>query len=188
MKLSQGEQAALECIGNSLAATPIITRMFVYSHSLPSYPLAVVIPEPVNRDNYTNVPSGFPPRTSEGVDRERLACSTFSLLAPYSSQCGPLPTEYLQLSPFHLRLAPPFSGRVRFYLLGQTLVCPVAEVDSSKRCALRPHWLCSLLDHDRCSLLCEALVAEVNLSHQPSPHWRRFPSCPVCVRSLLVGA
>ena len=100
MKLSLGEQAALECIGNSLAAAPIITRMFVYSHSLPSYPLAVVIPDPVNWDNYTNVPSGFPPRTSEGVDREGLACSIFSPLAPSPSRRGPLPTGcLLQLSP-----------------------------------------------------------------------------------------
>jgi hypothetical protein len=38
MKLSQGEQAALECIEKSLAATPIIAQMFVYGHSLQPEP------------------------------------------------------------------------------------------------------------------------------------------------------
>jgi hypothetical protein len=107
MKLSQGKQAALECIGNSLAATPIITQMFVYSHS--------------------------PPRTSEGVDREGLTCSTFSPLAPSPSRCSPLPTEYLQLSPLPSSPSSPFFGRVCFHLLGQALARLVVEVDLSKR-------------------------------------------------------
>lgn len=48
MKLSQGEYVALERIENSLSASPIIAQIFVYGHSLQSYLLAVVIPDPVN--------------------------------------------------------------------------------------------------------------------------------------------
>jgi long-chain acyl-CoA synthetase len=48
MKLSQGEYVALERIENSLSATPIIAQIFVYGHSLQSYLLAVVIPDPIN--------------------------------------------------------------------------------------------------------------------------------------------
>ena len=48
MKLSQGEYVALERIENILAAAPIIAQIFVYGHSLQSYLLAVVIPDPVN--------------------------------------------------------------------------------------------------------------------------------------------
>ena len=48
MKLSQGEYVALERIENSLSAAPIIAQIFVYGHSLESYLLAVVIPDPVN--------------------------------------------------------------------------------------------------------------------------------------------
>jgi long-subunit acyl-CoA synthetase (AMP-forming) len=54
MKLSQGEQATLERIENSLAATLTITQTFIYSHSLPSYPLAVIIPDPVNLARLTS--------------------------------------------------------------------------------------------------------------------------------------
>ena len=48
MKLSQGEYVALERIENILSATPIIAQIFVYGHSLQSYLLAVVIPDPIN--------------------------------------------------------------------------------------------------------------------------------------------
>jgi long-chain acyl-CoA synthetase len=48
MKLSQGEYVALERIENTLSAAPIIAQIFVYGHSLQSYLLAVVIPDPVN--------------------------------------------------------------------------------------------------------------------------------------------
>ena len=48
MKLSQGEYVALERIENILSATPIIAQIFVYGHSLQSYLLAVVVPDPVN--------------------------------------------------------------------------------------------------------------------------------------------
>ena len=48
MKLSQGEYVALERIENVLSATPIIAQIFVYGHSLQSYLLAVVIPDPIN--------------------------------------------------------------------------------------------------------------------------------------------
>jgi len=48
MKLSQGEYVALERIENTLSAAPIIAQIFVYGHSLQSYLLAVVIPDPIN--------------------------------------------------------------------------------------------------------------------------------------------
>ena len=48
MKLSQGEYVALERIENILSAAPIIAQIFVYGHSLQSYLLAVVVPDPVN--------------------------------------------------------------------------------------------------------------------------------------------
>ena len=48
MKLSQGEYVALERIENILSAVPIVAQIFVYGHSLQSYLLAVVIPDPVN--------------------------------------------------------------------------------------------------------------------------------------------
>lgn len=48
MKLSQGEYVALERIENVLSATPIIAQILVYGHSLQSYLLAVVVPDPVN--------------------------------------------------------------------------------------------------------------------------------------------
>jgi len=48
MKLSQGEYVALERIENILSATSITAQIFVYGHSLQSYLLAVVIPDPVN--------------------------------------------------------------------------------------------------------------------------------------------
>lgn len=48
MKLSQGEYVALERIENILSAAPIIAQVFVYGHSLQSYLLAVVIPDPIN--------------------------------------------------------------------------------------------------------------------------------------------
>ena len=48
MKLSQGEYVGLERIENNLSAAPIIAQIFVYGHSLESYLLAVVIPDPVN--------------------------------------------------------------------------------------------------------------------------------------------
>ena len=48
MKLSQGEYVALERIENVLSATSIIAQLFVYGHSLQSYLLAVVVPDPVN--------------------------------------------------------------------------------------------------------------------------------------------
>ena len=48
MKLSQGDYVALERIENILSAAPIIAQVLVYGHSLQSYLLAVVIPDPVN--------------------------------------------------------------------------------------------------------------------------------------------
>jgi len=48
MKLSQGEYVALERIENVLSATPIIAQILVHGHSLQSYLLAVVVPDPVN--------------------------------------------------------------------------------------------------------------------------------------------
>jgi len=48
MKLSQGEYVALERIENILSAAPIIAQIFIYGHSLQSYLLAVVVPDPVN--------------------------------------------------------------------------------------------------------------------------------------------
>jgi len=48
MKLSQGEYVALERIENILSTAPIIAQTFVYGHSLQSYLLAVVVPDPVN--------------------------------------------------------------------------------------------------------------------------------------------
>ena len=48
MKLSQGEYVALERIENILSSAPIIAQILVYGHSLQSYLLAVVIPDPVN--------------------------------------------------------------------------------------------------------------------------------------------
>ena len=48
MKLSQGEYVAPERIENILSAPSIIAQIFVYGHSLQSYLLAVVIPDPIN--------------------------------------------------------------------------------------------------------------------------------------------
>jgi long-chain acyl-CoA synthetase len=48
MKLAQGEYVALERIENTLSAVPIIAQVFVYGHSLQSYLLGVVVPDPVN--------------------------------------------------------------------------------------------------------------------------------------------
>ena len=48
MKLSRGEYVALGRIENVLSAAPIIAQIFVYGHSLQSYLLAVVVPDPIN--------------------------------------------------------------------------------------------------------------------------------------------
>lgn len=48
MKLSQGEYVALERIENILSGASIIAQIFVYGHSLQSYLLAVVVPDPAN--------------------------------------------------------------------------------------------------------------------------------------------
>jgi long-subunit acyl-CoA synthetase (AMP-forming) len=48
MKLANGEYVAPERIENVLSAAPIVAQIFVHGHSLESYLLAVVIPDPVN--------------------------------------------------------------------------------------------------------------------------------------------
>lgn len=48
MKLAHGEYVAPERIENILSASPIVAQIFVHGHSLQSYLLAVVIPDPVN--------------------------------------------------------------------------------------------------------------------------------------------
>ena len=102
MKLSQGEYVALERIENVLSAAPIVAQILVYGHSLQSYLLAVVIPDPVNLASLASSITGK--RISdtdmvaldEAVKDERVVKAILSILTEESTRSGLKGYEYVR--------------------------------------------------------------------------------------------
>jgi len=102
MKLSQGEYVALERIENTLAAAPIIAQIFVYGHSLQSYLLAVVIPDPINLARIASpilgkeIASTDTAVLDEAVRDERVVKAILDILTRESTKNGLKGYEYVK--------------------------------------------------------------------------------------------
>lgn len=102
MKLAQGEYVALERIENILSATPIIAQIFVYGHSLQSYLLAVVIPDPINLARIASAILGKEISSTnitvldEAVKDERVVKAILNILAEESAKSGLKGYEYVK--------------------------------------------------------------------------------------------
>lgn len=102
MKLAQGEYVALERIENILSATPIVAQMFVYGHSLQSYLLSVVIPDPINLARIASpilgkeIPSADVAALDEAVKDERVVKAILDILTQESAKNGLKGYEYVR--------------------------------------------------------------------------------------------
>jgi len=102
MKLSQGEYVALERIENTLAAAPIIAQILVYGHSLQSYLLAVVIPDPVNLARIASFILGKETASTDtaaldkAVKDERVIKAILDILTKESTKSGSKGYEYVK--------------------------------------------------------------------------------------------
>lgn len=102
MKLAQGEYVALERIENILSATPIIAQIFVYGHSLESYLLAVVIPDPINLARIASPILGKAVANTdiaaldEAVKDERVVKAILDMLTEESTKNGLKGYEYVR--------------------------------------------------------------------------------------------
>ena len=102
MKLSQGEYVALERIENILSAAPIIAQIFVYGHSLQSYLLAVVVPDPVNLARIVSpilgkeVASTDTAALDQAVKDERVVKAILDILTKESGKNGLKGYEYVK--------------------------------------------------------------------------------------------
>lgn len=102
MKLAQGEYVAPERIENILSAAPIIAQIFVYGHSLQSYLLAVVIPDPINLARIASsilgkgITSTDIAELDEAVKDERVVKAILSILSEESSRSGLKGYEYVK--------------------------------------------------------------------------------------------
>ena len=102
MKLAQGEYVALERVENILSGTPIVAQIFVYGHSLQSYLLAVVIPDPINlaRIASTLLGKDIPSTDIAALDRvvkdERVTKAILDLLTEESARNGLKGYEYVR--------------------------------------------------------------------------------------------
>jgi len=102
MKLSQGEYVALERIENILSSAPIIAQIFVYGHSLQSYLLAVVIPDPVNLAKLAShilgkdISGTDTAALDEAVKDERVVKAILDILTKESTKNGLKGYEYVR--------------------------------------------------------------------------------------------
>lgn len=102
MKLSQGEYVALERVENVLSATPIVAQIFVYGHSLQSYLLAVLIPDPINLAKLASSILGKVisdtdiPALDEAVKDERVVKAILDILTKESMRSGLKGYEYVR--------------------------------------------------------------------------------------------
>jgi long-chain acyl-CoA synthetase len=102
MKLAQGEYVALERIENILSAAPIIAQVFVYGHSLQSYLLAVVIPDPINLARIASrilgkeIPSTDIAALDDAVKDERVIKAILNILTEESAKSGLKGYEYVR--------------------------------------------------------------------------------------------
>ncbi|KAF9777881.1 hypothetical protein BJ322DRAFT_1094908 [Thelephora terrestris] len=102
MKLANGEYVAPERIENVLSAAPIVAQIFVHGHSLESYLLAVVIPDPVNLARFASSILGKEisgtdiPVLDEAVKDERVVKAILNTLTEECAKNGLKGYEYVK--------------------------------------------------------------------------------------------